>query len=44
MDAADARFETYSNLRDIKIEKKLATTRERSAANVSRQADLESAA
>ena len=35
MNTADARFETYQRLRDIEIEKKLATTRERSAANVS---------
>ena len=33
---ADARYAEYQRLRDIEIETKLATTRERSAANVSR--------
>lgn len=35
IDAADQRFRTYSELRDVEIEKKLETTRRRSAANVS---------
>jgi len=33
---ADARYAEYRRLRDIEIETKLAMTRERSAANVSR--------
>lgn len=36
IDAADQRYEEYRRLRDIEIEKKLATTLERSAANVAR--------
>lgn len=35
IDAADQRFRAYSELRDVEIEKKLETTRRRSAANVS---------
>lgn len=35
IEAADQRFRDYTRLRDIEIEKKLATTLERSAANVS---------
>ncbi|RFC00706.1 hypothetical protein B5K08_02265 [Rhizobium leguminosarum bv. trifolii] len=37
IDAADERFRTYAELRDIEIEKKLETTRRRSAENVSRR-------
>ncbi|WP_132080312.1 glycoside hydrolase family 172 protein [Sinorhizobium americanum] len=36
IDAADERFRAYAELRDIEIEKKLETTRRRSAANVSK--------
>jgi hypothetical protein len=36
IDAADRRFRDYARLRDVEIEKKLATTRDRSAANVSK--------
>lgn len=37
IDAADERFRAYAELRDIEIEKKLETTRRRSAANVAKK-------